>query len=284
MKKNYFFKAFVAVLLGLLVSCDNTTDDPINQNNTGNNGEPTITGPRVLNKVMSGTATSEEYITASGAISQVILKDMVTANSTTATVTYTGDKVSRIKYIDNQNPHVIDNEYNITYTGGRMTAVTLQQNLGSAVNLSDFTVSYDPAGTLYRIEEKKKMNGSATYTHYAEYKFTFSASNVVRMEHTAMLMKNNNPDPTTASKTNYAYDNYDNKINPYTTLSREYFIVTGILFPVNFNMISSNNAGKITVQNPAGAVVSYPKTYLYDSQNYPVSDQGQSTKYIYKAL
>lgn len=284
MKKNYFFKAFVGVLFGLMVSCDNTTDDPINQNNTGNNNEPTITGPRVLNKVMSGTVTSEEYITSSGAISQVILRDFATTNSTTATVTYTGDKISRIKYIDNQNPHVIDNEYNITYTNGRMSAIALQQNLGSVINRSDFTVNYDPSGVLYRVEEKKKMGGSTNYTHYAEYKFTFSASNVVRVEHTTMLMNGSNPDPTTASKTNYAYENYDNKINPYTTLSKEYFIVTGILFPVNFNMISSNNAGKVTVQNPAGAVISYPKTYLYDSQNYPTSDQGQSTKYIYKAL
>lgn len=154
--KKTIFKAFVGVLFGLIVSCDNTTDDPINQNNTGNNNEPTITGPRVLNKVMSGTVTSEEYITSSGAISQVILRDYATTNSTTATVTYTGDKISRIKYIDNQNPHVIDNEYNITYTNGRMSAIALQQNLGSVINRSDFTVNYDPSGVLYRVEEKKK--------------------------------------------------------------------------------------------------------------------------------
>lgn len=58
----------------------------------------------------------------------------------------------------------------------------------------------------------------------------------------------------------------------------------GALFPVDFYMLSSNNVGKLTIQNPLGPPGITPKTYLYDSQDYPVSDQSQTTKYVYKPL
>jgi hypothetical protein len=283
MIKNYLLKILAVLFLGFVVSCDNTTDDPPNQNNT-NNGGGTITGPRILSKITNGTVTTEEYISDLGILSQAILRDNGSTNTTTATLTYTGNKVSKIKYQDNLTPHVIDNEYNITYTNGKMSAIAMQQNALSTTNISDFTIYYDAAGGLYRIVEKKKMGGSSSYTHYVEYKFTFAAGNVARVDQTTMLMSSGTPNPATASLTSYAYDNYDNKTNPYTTLPKEYFIVTGTLFPVNYNMISPNNSGKITIQNPSGSPISVPKGYLYDSQNYPVSDQSQTVKYVYKAL
>ncbi|WP_370899306.1 hypothetical protein [Chryseobacterium gossypii] len=283
MGKSHLLKILTVLLLAFVVSCDNTTEDPPNQNKNNNNGSG-ITGPRILSKVTNGNVTTEEYITSAGVLSQAILRDYGTSNTTTATVTYTNDKITKIRYQDNLTPHVLDNEYTITYTNGKMSAIAMQQNAISTTNYSDFTVIYDAVGGLYRIEERKKMGGSSSYTHYTEYRFTFSASNVVKVDHTTMLMSGNTPDPTTASTITYAYDNYDDKINPYTTLPKEYFIVTGTLFPINFNMISTNNAGKITIHNPMSPPVSIPKGYLYDSQNYPVSDQGQTINYIYKPL
>ncbi|MDQ0591929.1 hypothetical protein QFZ37_000298 [Chryseobacterium ginsenosidimutans] len=283
MTKKYLFSTLAALALGFVVSCDNTTDDPPNQDKTTSGGV-TITGPRILSKINNGTKDIEEYITTGGALSQAFMRDAASTNTLTATVTYSGSKVTAIKYQDNVNPHVVDNLYALTYTSGKLSGITMDQTILGTNNHSDFTVLYDANGELYRIVEKKKLGGSTSYTHYVEAKYTFSASNVVKTEYTTMLMSGGNPDPSTASTISYTYENYDSKVNPYTTLPKEYFIVSSTLAQINAYMISSNNVGKITIQNPLGPPISVPKGYLYDSQNYPTSDQAQIIKYIYKPL
>ncbi len=283
MIKKYFISSLALLTLNFSFSCDNTTEDPPNQNKN-NAGATSITGPRILSKITSGNLDLEEYITNAGILSQVFIRDAGSNNTITATVTYSGTKISKIRYLDNVNPHVIDHTYNLSYTSGKLSEMTMDQALVSTINHSDFTVYYDANGQLYRIVEKKKMGGSSTYTHYVENKFTFAAGNVAKLDNTAMLMNGGNPDPSTSTAMSYAYDNYDNKINPYTTLPKEYFMVTGTLFPINFNALSSNNTGKITLISAGAPQTSVPKSYLYDPQNYPVSDPGQIVKYIYKPL
>lgn len=284
MIKKYFIPSLAILALSFSVSCDNTTEDPPNQNQNNSGGTTTITGPRILSKITSGNVDQEEYITNAGLLSQAFIRDAGSTNTITATVTYSGDKISKIKYVDNVNPHVIDNTYNLTYTSGKLSEITMDQTVVSTTNHSDFTVYYDANGQLYRIVEKKKMGGSTSYTHYVENKFTFAAGNVAKVDYTTMLMNSGNPDPSTTTTMSYAYDNYDNKINPYTNLPKEYFMVTGTLFPINFNALSPNNTGKITLISPGAPQTSVPKSYLYDSQNYPVSDPGQIVKYVYKPL
>jgi hypothetical protein len=288
MGKRYILSAFAALALGFVVSCDNTTDDPPN-NGVTPLPDPAISGPRILSKInskVSATDTKdiEEYITNAGVLSQVFIRDAASSNTITATVTYSGGKISKIIYQDNASTHVYDNTYNLTYTSGKVTAFTMDQTILGIANHSDFEVIYDAGGQLYRIVEKKKMGGSTSYTHYVENKFTFSAGNVARMDQTSALMNGGNPDYSSASTMSYAYDNYDAKINPYNTLPKEYFLITSTLFPINSNSISANNVGKITIHSPAGPSVSVPKGYIYDSQNYPTSDAGQGMKYVYKAL
>ncbi|WP_415325222.1 hypothetical protein [Chryseobacterium sp. MMS23-Vi53] len=284
MGKKYLLSAVAALALGFVVSCDNTTDDPPNQNKNNSGNGTTITGPRILSKVTSGTKDIEEYITAvGGALNQAFIRDVASSDELSATITYNADKITQIKYIDNKSVHVVNNTYSLGYTSGKLSTITMDQITMGTTNHSDFSVIYDANGQLYRIIEKIKMGGSTTYTHYKEYKFTFSASNVVKMDQISMLMNGGNPDTSTSSITTYAYENYDSKINPYTTLPKEYCMVTGTLFPINFNNISTNNVGKVTIQNPAGPAISYPKSYAYDSQNYPISDQAQ-IKYTYKPL
>lgn len=288
MTKKYILSTFAALALGFVVSCDNTTDDPPN-NSVTPQPAPAISGPRILSKInskISATETkdTEEYITNAGVLSQALIRDAGSTNTITATVTYTGDKISKIRYLDNATTHIYDNTYNLTYTSGKVTAFTMDHSVLGTTNHSDFEVIYDANGKLYRIVEKKKMGGSTSYTHYVEYKFTFASNNVARMDQTSALMSGGNPDYSTASTMAYAYDNYDDKINPYNTLPKEYFLVTSTLFPINSSSISSNNVGKITIHSPSGPSVNVPKSYLYDSQNYPTSDQGQAIKYVYKAL
>ncbi len=283
MIKKYFLSSIAALALGFVLSCDNSTEDPPNQNANGSSGA-TITGPRILSKITDGTKDYEEYITNAGILSQAFVRDAGSSNTLTSTVTYSGNKIATIKYQDNASPHVIDYFYTLTYTAGKLSGFAMDHTTAMGVNRSDFTVYYDAAGQLYRIVEKRKMGGSTAYTHYIESKFTFSGNNVVKADHTTMLMNSSgSPDSTTASVTSYAYENYDNKVNPYLTLPKEYFMVTGTAMKMNFYTLSSNNYGKMTIQSPAAPAVIVPKGYVYDSQNYPVSDQA-SLKYIYKPL
>lgn len=284
MIRKFLFSSLSALALSFTIACDNTTEDPPNQNNGNPGGGTTITGPRILSKITSGNTDMEEYITNAGILSQAFIRDVGSTNTLTATVTYSGSKIVNIKCQDNVTPHIVDNTYNLIYTAGKLSGFTMDQTLVTFNNHSDCTVFYDANGQLYRIVEKKKMGSSTDYTHYTESKFTFSGGNVARLDYTTMLMTGGNPDPSTSVLMSYSYDNYDAKINPYTTLPKEYFMVTGTLFPVNFNSLSFNNAGKITIQNPAGPPITVPKGYLYDSQSYPVSDQSQMVKYVYKPL
>ncbi|WP_294284083.1 hypothetical protein [uncultured Chryseobacterium sp.] len=282
MTKKYLLSSLAALALGLVISCDNTTEDPPNQNNNSSN--TTITGPRILSKVSSGTKDVEEYITTGGALSTVYVRDAGSTNATASTVTYTGSSISQIKIQDNANPHATDNLYALTYTSGKLSSFTMDQTIMGSANHSDFTVYYDAGGSLYRIVEKKKVGGSASYSFYNEMKFTYSAGNIVKLDYTRMMMSGGTPTASTASTTVYYYENYDAKVNPYTTLPKEYFMVASTLTQINGYMLSANNVGKITVQSPSGPQMSYPKGYVYDSQNYPVSDVNQTIKYLYKPL
>jgi hypothetical protein len=284
MTKKYFFLTFAALALGFVMSCDNTTDDPPNQDKT-TPPTSTITGPRILSKVNNGTKDLEEYITTiNGALSQAFTRDAGSTNTMTSTVTYSGSKISQIKIQDNVTPHVTDNTYVLTYTSGKLSSFTMDQTILGFANHSDFTVYYDANGELYRVEEKKKLGGSPSYSHYYEAKYTFSASNIVKTDYTGMLMSGGNPDTSTASTTSYLYENYDSKINPYTTLPKEYLIISlASTTQLNSYLLSTNNVGKVTIQSPVGPPISYPKLYSYDSANYPISDQGM-LHYIYKPL
>ncbi|WP_294239463.1 MULTISPECIES: hypothetical protein [Chryseobacterium] len=283
MTKKYIFSSLAALFLGFVISCDNTTEDPPNQNkNTSGTG--TITGPRILSRITNGNKDLEEYVTNAGLLSMVYVRDAGSTNATASTVTYTGSVITQIKIQDNANPHVTDNTYALTYTGGKLSAFTMDQTIMGSANHSDFTVYYDAGGILYRIVEKKKVGGSASYSFYNEMKFTYSTTNIVKLDYTRMTMSGGNPNTSTASTTVYYFDNYDTKVNPYITLPKEYFMVASTLSQLNAYMLSSNNVGKITVQSPVSPQVSYTKGYLYDSQNYPVSDLSQTVKYVYKPL
>lgn len=283
MVKKYLLSTVAALALGFVVSCDNTTDDPPNQNKNNSGNGTTITGPRILSKVTLGTLDGEEYITNSGKLSQVFYRN-TTGDVVTGTVTYTGNNITQLKVIDNKATHTIDNTYSITYTSGKISAMTMDQPIsGGSPNHSDFTVTYDANGQLYRIIEKKKIGGSTSYSSYTEYRFTFSASNIVKIDHIMAPMTGGNPVMTSAITSTYAYDNFDDKINPYTTLSKEYFAIIGTLYPTYFVSLSSNNPGKVTVSNSA-TTVSASMSYVYDSQNYPTLEQNKATKYIYKPL
>jgi hypothetical protein len=305
MKKNYFLKSIMIMLLSLLLSCDNTTADPINQNNvnpaTGSNGSTgstgsngsngsTITGPRILHKIMAGSDVNEEYVTTAGILQKSITLDASGPNSfLIGDVTYTSGKVSKVKFRQEVNGSVPSNgltyDYTITYdSSGKVNGTVCLGGIGTAILYTkEFAYTYDSSGKMTNILEKQKSG--TTYNAFANYTFINVGDNITKV---SVVQGSTSPSgvPDMSNTQNLSYDYaYDNKINPYTTLPRTYFLTMALLHHYNFNMLSGNNVSSFSVNYPAPApTIPGGFTYLYDSQNYPTSDQTQTKKYIYKAL
>lgn len=300
MLKNYFLKGGVALLLCLMFSCDNTTADPINQNNPNNNSgsnSPTITGPRILHKIVVNSTTNQEFVTTGNVLDKAIFKE--TSGPTSffiGTPTYTSGKITKVKFGQEINGAVPANnmayDFNITYdSGGKINGTTCQTTLGGTPHFNmEYTYTYDGSGKMTKIVEKKKSG--TTYVQFTNYNFTNTGDNITKMvTESGATTPAGAPDLSIPfTTTTYSYPAYDNKINPYNTLPKTFFVIWSLVHPLNFSTLSANNYTNFSIEivspvSPAPVpVASGNITYLYDSMNYPVSDQTQAQKYYYKAL
>ena len=305
-KKN-FFKVVAALLFAFMFSCDNTTDDPINNNKnnpatggSGGNGStgPTITGPRILHKILVNNEANQEFVTTGNVLQKTIFKETSGgANSFFLGLpTYTSGKISKVKFWQEINGAVPANglgyEFDITYdSAGKINYTTCQTTLGGTPHFNmEYTYTYDGSGKMTKIVEKKKSG--TTYVQFTNYNFTTIADNITKMSaETGATTPTGAPDMSVSvTTTNYNYPSYDNKINPYNTLPRTFFVVWSLVHPLNFSTLSANNYTSLSIEtlSPVSPtpipVSSYNLSYLYDSMNYPTSDQSQAQKYVYKAL
>lgn len=298
MNRNKFITGVATLLLGFMFSCDNTTADPINNtvNNNGNTGSggastPSITGPRILHKINVNNVTNQEFVTTGTTLEKAIFKESSGPNSfVVAKINYTSGKITKVKFDQEVNGVVPSNnismDYNVTYdSNGRINYTTCTRMLGTMPNFdSEYTYTYDGSGKMTKIVEKRKSG--STYTHFYNYNITNTGDNITKMVMEYGITNSAGvPDMSTAITVNHNFDGYDNKINPYNTLPKTFFVIWSLYHPLNFTSLSANNITNFNIAYPAPAPsIPGTYTYLYDTQNYPVSDQTQSQKYIYKAL
>ncbi|MCI3938037.1 hypothetical protein MQX03_12565 [Chryseobacterium aahli] len=296
MIKNNFFKVVAALLLFFMFSCDNTTADPINQNNNNAGGSgsgttaPTITGPRILHKIIVNNETNQEFVTTGNVLEKAIFKEASGPTSfLVGNVTYTSGKITKVKFgqeVNGAPANTLNYEFNITYdSSGKINYTTCNTSLGTMPTFdSEYTYTYDGSGKMTKIVEKKKSG--TTYTHFTNYNFTNTGDNITKMvSESGVTSATGVPDMSSAMTLTYNYTAYDNKINPYTTLPKTFFVMWSLVHPYNFSTLSANNVSSFSIVYPSPApVIPGGYTYLYDSMNYPVSDQTQAQKYIYKAL
>ncbi|UFH30839.1 hypothetical protein LNP04_12730 [Chryseobacterium sp. C-71] len=305
MIKNNFFKVVAALLLFFMFSCDNTTADPINQNNPNNTPGgsgggttgPTITGPRILHKIIVNNETNQEFVTTGNVLEKAIFKEASGPTSfLVGNVTYTSGKITKVKFgqeVNGAPANTLNYEFNITYdSSGKINYTTCNTSLGTMPTFnSEYTYTYDGSGKMTKIVEKKKSG--TTYTHFTNYNFTNTGDNITKMVTEAGITNAaGTPDlSAVVLTTTYNYTNYDVKINPYITLPRTFFVMWSLVHPINFPSLSANNlkSFNIVFPSPPGSgipaqVIPGDYTYLYDSMNYPTSDQTQAQKYVYKAL
>jgi hypothetical protein len=296
MTKNHFLKGGVMLLLGLMFSCDNTTADPINQNNNNPGGSgsgstaPTITGPRILHKIVANNSTTEEFVTTGNVLQEAIYREDSGPNSfMIGNVTYTSGKITKVKFGQEINGAAPANnlgyDFNITYdSNGKINYTTCLATLGTITTYnSEYNYTYDGSGKMTKIVEKKKSGG--VYTHFTNYNITNTGDNITKLvTETGLTNDAGVPDMSSSMATTYNFTAYDNKINPYTTLPKTFFVMWSLVHPLNFQLLSSNNVTSFSIQYLSVPMVTSGLTYLYDSMNYPTSDQTQIKKYVYKAL
>lgn len=290
MGKNYLLKIFAGVLIGFMVSCNNSGSDDFepSSGNGGNNGNGTPPPARVLEKITFNNTVQEEYVVSAGKLVTGMFKDGNTTTSYTGTVTYGGDKISKIKFVGNQ-PGSISYDFSISEDSkGNMYNATCTAVASTAANsyISDYTFTYDATGKLTKILEKKKYGGMYAYTNFVLIDFTYIGNNIFKGDCTrGILTATGDPDMTTAKKTMYSFQNYDSKISPFSTLPKSFFMAWSLVRPETFYRISPNNPTSVYVAPPAPALpTSTPLDYIYDTQNYPVSNQDQKLKYTYRIL
>lgn len=304
MIKNNFFKVVAALLLFFMFSCDNTTADPINQNNPNNTPGgsgggttgSTITGPRILHKITVNNVTNQEFVTTGNVLQKAIFQEASGPTSfIVGTATYTSGKITKVKFGQELNGAPVSNgqthDFDITYdASGKINYTTCQRAIGGMANFnSEYTYTYDGSGKMTKIVEKKKSG--TTYVNFTNYTFTNTGDNITKIViESGVTSSTGVPDMSSVmSNGTYNYPLYDDKINPYTTLPKTFFVMWGLFHPANFQSLSANNVKSFNIVfPPVGSVpvplVSGSFTYIYDSMNYPTSDQAQAQKYIYKAL
>lgn len=290
MGKNYLFKIVAGVFFGLMVSCDNSSSDQFepSANNGGNDGNPAAPA-RVLEKITLNGNVQEEYTVNGTVFQNGRLRDAGTNNYYTGTVTYINEKIGKIKFLGSLTGSTAY-DFSVTvdskgYVYSATCTATATDPLNSFV--SDYTFTYDATGKkLVKILEKRKVAGNTAYSQFTENTFTYNGDNIFKANSAkGTLTATGAPNMATAKLTVYSYQNYDSKVNPFSTLPKAFFTAWSLLRPDNFYRLSPNNPTSVFVMPPAPASgVNTPMTYVYDAFNYPVSDKDQVLKYTYRNL
>ncbi|KMQ66302.1 hypothetical protein ACM46_01785 [Chryseobacterium angstadtii] len=291
MGKNYLFKVITGVFFGLLVSCDNSSSDQFepSANNGGNNGNTTPPPARVIEKITLNNNVQEEYTMNGTAFQKGMLRDGNTNNYYTGTVTYINNKIGKIKFLGSIGGSM-SYDFSVSEDSkGNVYSATCTATAATALDsyVSDYIFTYDASGKkLTKILEKRKVAGNTAYSLFTENTFTYNGDNIFKVESTkGTLTATGDPNLATAKLTVYSFQNYDSKINPFSTIPKSFFTAWSLARPENFYRISPNNPTSLFVMPPSPAPgVNTPMTYVYDAFNYPVSDKDQILKYTYRTL
>lgn len=272
-------------LMGILAAC-NTTSDPTESIPNPDEGAPP---KKILEKVSMNSISQEEYITSGGILEQAVFKAGNSNAYYTGTLTYnTNKKITKVNFVS-QTSGSTAYEFNITPDANGMVynaSCTATASTSGNSYVSDFIFSYNVDGKLTKILEKRKVGGISAYNKFIENVFTYNGNNIFKVTcSNGILDSDGDPDMTTATKTIYSFQNYDSQKSPFATLPKVFFLVRGLVDPVNFYRMSPNNPTSIYVQMPAPAPgVNISQSYTYDNQGYPLTEKNQKIAYSYKNL
>ncbi|PKF75415.1 hypothetical protein [Chryseobacterium sp. PMSZPI] len=287
MVKNYFLTIFAGIaFLGLLASC-NTTADPTESIPNPDDGPPP---KRILTKVTANSVSQEEYTTTSGVLEQAVVKNDAASNVYyTGTITYNNKTIKKINFVSSASTGMMKYDFDMTSDSkGNIynASCVATASTSGASYVSDYIFTYDASGKLTKILEKRKTGGISAYNGFIENAFDYSAENISQVKVSKGLLKiNGDPDMSTAVLSQYSFQNYDAQKSPYSTLPKAFFIIRGLMDPVNFYKASPNNPTSMYIKLPDPAPgVNTAQSYSYDNQGYPVIEKNQNVTFAYKNL
>ena len=259
-----------AALFGL------TPNDP---NNPGAN----IAGPRIITKVDSAGVTIEEYFsTPSGLLQAVVNK----VGDTTAIDYNSNNKINKIIHTSSTGKIETKLYYDSSGKVSQITNETFMGILPISFQLSE--LEYNASGQVSKIIQKNGVTGLTDWFQYKISKMTYSGENLTKIEEENGTITNNVFDPPMPQMgMTYLFENFDNKINPMTTLPKEYHIGRSALHSMSLIGINYNNAMKSTITyaiSPSNPIITTVNDMVYDSYNYPISAENGVRKIYYKPI
>lgn len=268
MIKNYSFLLLGTVAL-LLGSCA----DPVSSVT-----KDEIEGPRMLKTVTSTNGnTLEKYqISDYGILQKIILPNQ------SFTFNYLGNTLKEIEVtgsfesFPSAEKITIHPNYN---TAGQIASVTNEIFVeGNKKYREVTTIEYNNLGQpvlFFKISFQAYVNGFGV-TYYVPYSYTYNnityqGNNVVNVE-----LKKENKDTTGAitsvQATDYKYEGFDWRPNPYNTMTKHSLIIMASYAPEMTYNLSQNNATKRKTTTQTGGQNVTTFSYKHDSFAYPLTN------------
>lgn len=196
-------------------------------------------------------------------------------NSVSLSRVYNGDSTAYTRlYYYNEDARVNEiKETRVFKADGTTTLDTFR---------SLYTIAYDDDTKLSSILMKtgQEIAGQDfVYTAYSNADYTFDGENVVGQTKTFGMMNGENLGDIT-SRNFYQYENYDDKIAPFTLIPYDYKLSQLIDNEAEAFRFSDNNVRKITVSSTTNPMpVSVTTLFTYDEQDYGLLGFGKLYDY-----
>lgn len=289
MKRLLYFFATAAAVFGV-TSC--VEPDPAAIYGWNNSGTD-FPGPRILEKVSFNNQVEELYTSSAGVVSKV---DEYTYDGTAQndhsviSLTYSGNKISVFDFSSTPTTTSTTTRYKITPTynnAGKVTSFvkeTYTNSVHTGHSIGEYV--YDSNNKLTQLTEKTAAvapNGTvASYSSAMEVNLIYASNNVAKVITISKILNTAGTVVSSASVIE-EYSQYDSMPSPYSTLSKDYLSLYGIIAGSKLYRLSDNNHGKYKFINPIVTIpVEMTYQYQYDQQNYP-KNNGVSF-YSYKPL
>ncbi len=244
--------------------------------------DPSISGPRIITKIDSSNVMKQEFISNnSGVLQQVKFSSGEYQN-----ISYNGN--NKISKITSYEGTTIEAEWQLSYdANNRLYKVEQTDYLNSAFHsFIEYLYTYNSANQITHIDSITSFAlGGGTGSFYGVIDYTYSGNNIVKAVENSNAIINGVPEPLDPiTEKSIIFENFDGKINPMSTLPKEYLIFISSPSIFTSSILSASNSLKNTIYAGGTNSTSTSTGFNYDLQNYPISDVSGVVKYHYKAI
>ena len=272
----------IFVLLLTVFSCSTPDPDAVYEEVQPIVSNGNIAGPRIIVRVDSSNVELAKYTSTNAGV----LQKVNYANGKSETVEFgLNGKVQKIEFnagATNRSTLVL--VYNSV---GRLTNAVQEEFVNYYLqNIFEIGLSYNADGKLSFVEKKQKNPTTNQFIAYTRFSLTYNGENIVHLTSNSAGMNGNTYLPLSpANAVHFIFENYDTKVNPLSTLSKEFLTGIALVSPFKFGGLSANNYLKVSKQigsTGTPAVISQYSGFKYDAQDFLMSSSNGVMKVYYK--